>query len=149
VLDSRLRLDDGCQLVQSARQAPVWVVCGLEAPARPAAALERAGVRVVRLPIREGRVDLPCLLEELGRHSVTSLLVEGGAGVLGAFLEAGLADELFLFLAPKILADPGAVPLFRGAVRHAMTEAIDLPWIEVKRFGDDVLVHARFRAEIY
>ena len=55
-------------------------------------------------------VDLRALLDELGRREILTLLVEGGGQVHGAFLAAGLADEVALLLAPKLIG-AGGVPL--------------------------------------
>jgi len=112
VLDGRLRTPADCRLVRSADAAqPVIVATTKQAlAARPAAAetLRRAGVEVLALPAGEnGRgVAVPALLDELGRRQWTRLLIEGGAIVLRGVLDAGLADELWVFLAPRRLG-PG------------------------------------------
>ena len=67
------------------------------------------------LPQRDGRVDLDALLDELGRRKVTSLLVEGGAAVHGAFFDAGLPDEALAFLAPLIVGGGGGARAGRRA----------------------------------
>ena len=53
-------------------------------------------------------------LTELGRREITSLLVEGGAGLAGSFVDAGEVDELRLFVAPILLGGAGARPLAGG-----------------------------------
>ena len=73
----------------------------------------RPHISVCVLPADDmGRVSLPDLLTMLGEHSVTSLLVEGGAGVLGSFFAEELIDKVQLFLAPLIIGgkeSPGPV----------------------------------------
>lgn len=107
-----------------------------------ASALQAAGVQVARLPPgRAGGVDLVAALEELARRDVVHLLVEGGAGVFGGFLEAGLADEVLLFLAPRVLGS--GLSWASLSARARIDEAIPLaPW-RVEQLGPDVLLTAR------
>ncbi len=107
-----------------------------------AAALRAAGAQVVRLPPgRGGGVDLAAALQELARRDVVRLLVEGGAGVYGGFLEAGLADEVLLFLAPKVLGS--GLTWASLSARGRMGDAIPLaPW-RIEQLGPDVLLTAR------
>ncbi len=149
VLDSMLRLPLGSQLASTAHLSPVWVACTEEASTAKETQLREVGVEVLRVPSRKGRVDLPSLLKELGSRHVMSLLVEGGSRVLGAFIGEGLADEFFFFYAPKILSDPRAVPLATGKARRSMAEAFAVHNLTVRRFGQDVMLHGRFRKDIF
>lgn len=149
VLDSMLRLPKGSQLASTAHLSPVWVACAEEAAVEKETKLRDLGVEVLRMPSKNQRVDLSSLLKELGTRHMTSLLVEGGSRVLGAFIEEGLADEFFFFYAPKILADPRAVPLATGKARGSMAEAVAVYDLTIRRFGQDVMVHGRFRKEVF
>ncbi len=106
--------------------------------------LRSRGAEVVQIPGRAGKVDLRAVLEELGRREVVHLLVEGGAELFGQFLEAGLVDELLLFIAPKVLGD-GLSWAKLGSVRAKMAEAIDLAHSSLEQVGEDVLLTARLR----
>src|SRR5262249_24348894 len=109
VLDRRLRLPTTSQLVRTAREVPLLVVCATAAAASPPAdSLRAAGADVVGSPA------LPALLAELGRRDVTNLLVEGGPAILTAFLQAGQVDEAQVFIAPKLVGGP-APTAFAGA----------------------------------
>lgn len=101
--------------------------------------LEKRGAEVLRLPGRNGRVELRALLEELGRREILSLLVEGGGRVHGAFIAAGLADEVALFVAPKLIGG-GGVPLLDVEGPTRMAEAWRLGAVSTRRLGDDILV---------
>jgi diaminohydroxyphosphoribosylaminopyrimidine deaminase/5-amino-6-(5-phosphoribosylamino)uracil reductase len=110
VLDSSLRIPLDCRLVRSAGQSPV-IVATTSPACDKADRLRRVGVEILPLPPLGGKnhdratggVDLAALLEELGRRQFTRLVVEGGAKVLKAFLEADLADELLVFVCPSPL----------------------------------------------
>ncbi len=108
VVDSKLRVSPNCQLVQTARDIPTCVVTTLEASNVVGAALEEAGVSLVRVPATaEGRCDMRFALAELGAREVVSVLCEGGAELAGTLLAAGLVDELHVFVAPVLLGPRG------------------------------------------
>ncbi len=149
VLDSMLRLSPTSQLALTARKVPVWVTCSQAAPREKEKILSDAGVEVLRLPADEGRIDLALLLKECGRRHLTSLLVEGGGGVLGDFLEERLADAFYLFYAPKILGDPDAVPMVRGRPRSSIAEALPVYDLKARSVGNDIMISGRLREAIY
>lgn len=149
VLDTALRLRPESKLAKTAKDVPVWVFCGSEASSAGESELKKTGVEVIRLPLKDGRVEILPVLKELGRRNVTSLLVEGGSNVLGSFLEERLADEFYFFYAPKILADPKGIPMIRGATRQMMSEALEVHDVKVRRFGQDVLLSGRFTEKIF
>ncbi len=149
VLDSGLRLSAASHLARTAHKVPVWVACSEAAPRRKEDELIGAGVEVLRLPSAKGHIDLAALLHECGKRHLTSLLVEGGSRVLGDFLENGLADDFHFFHAPKILGDPEAVPMLRGWPRSAVSEALPVYDLRVRRLGDDVMFSGRLREAVY
>jgi riboflavin biosynthesis pyrimidine reductase len=65
----------------------------------------------IRVPSRDGELDLAAVLSDLASSGVQSVLVEGGGRTIGSFLRAGLADALALFVAPCLLGARGATPL--------------------------------------
>ena len=82
-------------------------------------------------------------LAELGRRGLTSLLVEGGAGIAGALLGAGEVDRLEVFIAPLVLG--GGLPLAAGEGLDRVADAAKPLAVEWRRSGDDMLASARLR----
>ncbi len=149
VLDSTLRLSLTSRLVQTAGEIPLWVACGMDAPADGEKRLRDMGAKVLRLPLKESRIDLRALLEVLGNSSLNSVLVEGGSRVHGAFLDEGLADDFHFFFAPKILGDLEAVPMIAGGIREKMSQAIAAYGMKVQAFGEDIMLSGKFRDRIF
>lgn len=85
-----------------------------------------------------GEVELPPALSRLGTLGVSSVLLEGGPTLAGAFLAAGLVDEVRAFVAPKLLG-AGIGPL-GGPTRGRMAQAPDLRNVTVEQVGPDVLL---------
>lgn len=140
VLDSELLTPEGAQVVRVASQAPVWIfhAPGVNA-ARRDALLER-GAHLFGVPRGDSGLDLEAVLRELARREVVRLLVEGGPTLHGGLLDGGLVDRVSVFVAPKLLNDPGGLPLTMGRPRERMGEALALRDTTMRRFGDDVLI---------
>ena len=86
--------------------------------------------------VREGRFDLDAVLRLLAERGVNEVQLEAGATLAGAFLAAGLVDEVLLYMAPVLLGQ-NARPLFDGLAIEAMTEKLRLTIVESRRIGDD------------
>jgi len=140
VLDSRLRLPLSARLLHLEAPAPTWVACTAPAPPEKRRALEDQGAQVLELPEDSGRVSLPALLDLLGARQVQSLLVEGGAQVLGAFFDQKLVQQFYFFYAPKILGGQTAPGMLGGQGVIRLEEAHIAQHLSIRRLGIDLLV---------
>lgn len=141
VLDSRLRLPLKSKLVKSA-DGDVVIFTAQRQDSPKARALRRAGVEIVRVPAQRGRLDLKAVLRELGKREMLNLLLEAGAELNGAALEAGIVDKMILFYAPKIMGT-GGVPMARIPSKW-FAKSSALANISVKTCGPDVVVEGYF-----
>lgn len=149
VLDSELRIPMDSRLVRTATTGAVWVVCRLDASEPKERSLGGAGVHVIRIASGDFGLDLPCLLKELGRRRISSLLVEGGGRVLGSFMQSGVADEFCFFFAPKVLGDPGGVSMLSGRPRPKLADCVRAYRVSTRKLGEDLLVCGGFREQLY
>lgn len=85
----------------------------------------------------EGQLDLAAVLALLGEAGINEVQVEAGATLSGAFLRAGLVDELLLYIAPVLLGERGR-PLFDGLGIDTMAQRLQLETVETRRVGDDL-----------
>jgi diaminohydroxyphosphoribosylaminopyrimidine deaminase / 5-amino-6-(5-phosphoribosylamino)uracil reductase len=136
VLDPRLRLSPASQLSLTARDAPLIVFTSEGADASAVEALKARGVEV--LGAGNGGRDLENVLKELGRRSIQSVLVEGGASVAGAFLSAGLVDKVSFFIAPLIIGGCDAPVAVGGTGAERISDAVRLRDVEISQHGPDV-----------
>ena len=139
VLDPRLTTGPDSELARTASKAPLIVFAGEEAPDRRAQPLRDAGADVVVAPMAEGGMDLPFVLDELGRRGIRGVLVEGGGETATGFVEGGLAQKLTLFYAPKLIGSEG-VPMIGSLRATRMAEALQFRVSEVEKVGEDVAV---------
>ena len=144
VFDSTARLPLDGRLVRTATEAPVIVVAGPEAPRGNVDALTNAGVEVIVRP-ENGPEGISAALLELGRRDLTSLLLEGGATLAGAFRDAGEIDELRLFIAPVLLGGSGARPILGGAGATRLGDAEHALEVRWEPVGRDMLARVRMR----
>ncbi|CBV43475.1 diaminohydroxyphosphoribosylaminopyrimidine deaminase / 5-amino-6-(5-phosphoribosylamino)uracil reductase RibD [Halomonas elongata DSM 2581] len=136
VVDSRLRLPLAAACLREPGRTLVATVDGHDDEHREK--LEQAGAEVVVLPAEEGgRVDLEALLSYLASHEeANEVLLETGATLAGAMLDAGLVDEMQLFVAPTLLGGE-ARPLFELPGLTRMDEQRPLDIRDIRAVGDD------------
>jgi diaminohydroxyphosphoribosylaminopyrimidine deaminase/5-amino-6-(5-phosphoribosylamino)uracil reductase len=137
IVDSRLRLPLRSEIVKSAQNDVV--VFTTESTDSPRAhALQRAGVEVVRVAPRRGRVNLEAVIRQLGNREILNVLLEAGAGLNGAALEASIVDKMILFYAPKIMGT-GGVPMARIPSRW-FPKSTALQNLKLEKSGPDFAV---------
>jgi diaminohydroxyphosphoribosylaminopyrimidine deaminase/5-amino-6-(5-phosphoribosylamino)uracil reductase len=141
VLDSRGQLSATSKLVQGIAEAPLLIVGSSRLDPGREAELRAAGAEVLNVAEEKGRPSVPVLLDELGRRRMTNVLVEGGAAVLGSFLDAGAIDEVHIFLAPRLVGGAGAKSPIAGRGVERIAEGLSFAHWELERIDSDVLWH--------
>jgi len=141
VVDSRLRLSTRSRLVRSARN-DLLVLTTESKESVEARALAKAGVEVIRVRAKSGRVALDEAMRELGRRQVLNVLLEAGAELNGAALEAGIVDKMILFYAPRIMGN-GGVPMARPSTR-AFEKLPPLKNVTLSPYDSDFIVQGYF-----
>ncbi len=140
VVDSRLEIAPEARVLQGG----ALVVTAQAEPARRAVLRER-GVEVLALPNGRGKVDLAELMRELARRGINEVLAEGGARLNGALLEAGVVDELVVYLAPRLLGHRARgmadIPELR-----TLDKGWDLRFADVRQVGADLRLLVRLEA---
>ncbi|MCC7114307.1 MAG: bifunctional diaminohydroxyphosphoribosylaminopyrimidine deaminase/5-amino-6-(5-phosphoribosylamino)uracil reductase RibD, partial [Burkholderiales bacterium] len=105
------------------------------------------GVEVLPLPDGDGRVDLGALMRALGARGVNELHVEAGARLNGALLDAGLIDEVLLYVAPDVIGDPARGLFTRPAPLAALDGITRCAWERIDRVGRDLRILLRVERE--
>jgi diaminohydroxyphosphoribosylaminopyrimidine deaminase/5-amino-6-(5-phosphoribosylamino)uracil reductase len=137
VLDSALRLPPSSRLVRSAREVPVWVVCGAEASRAAEENLRAAGAVVLRTAERQGRLDLAATLKLVAGRGISRLMVEGGPTLAAALLTADLIDDAVLFRSDKVVGGDG-IDALDGLPLTALTQSPRLMAVHSEAIGPDI-----------
>jgi diaminohydroxyphosphoribosylaminopyrimidine deaminase/5-amino-6-(5-phosphoribosylamino)uracil reductase len=111
-------------------------------------ALEEKGVEVIVTSLKNDRVDLVFLMKALGERKIDSVLLEGGSELNYSALEEGLVDKVNAFIAPKILGGNTAKTSVGGLGKAKMKEAISLKGIDIKSFGDDIMIEGYIEGRV-
>ncbi|MCH7727037.1 MAG: bifunctional diaminohydroxyphosphoribosylaminopyrimidine deaminase/5-amino-6-(5-phosphoribosylamino)uracil reductase RibD [Planctomycetes bacterium] len=143
VLDSRASLSTDSQLVRTVNEAPVLIVAGPDLLDTKRQQLTDAGCDVLVCDAASRGERLVQLLSELGKRRMTNVLVEGGGQVLGSLLDAGLIDEIHLFLAPKIVGGAAAPSPFAGDGVQSIAQAIQLRDLRIELLDQDVYIRGQ------
>ncbi len=146
VLASRATIPSDCQLVTTAREAPVMIVVSSAAKQEDCRRLELAGCEVVCVDGQTETARLRQLVLLLGQRDWTNVLVEGGSHVLGAFLDARLFNEVHVFIAPCLIggaAAPG--PCGAIGIEH-MNAAVSFQTCEFRQVDRDFYFRGRWES---
>ena len=139
VLDSHLRIPLDCKLMATSKKAPVLILTtqqALRANPQIVEKITKKGAEVLAYPEHYGSSNLHFLTCELAKRDIAQLLVEGGPTVIASFLKEQLADQIIIYIAPKILGRSGSVGISESL--GELVEAVGLHHVEIERFGDDV-----------
>jgi diaminohydroxyphosphoribosylaminopyrimidine deaminase/5-amino-6-(5-phosphoribosylamino)uracil reductase len=143
VIDRRLIIPLGSKVLNTASDGPVMVITtheSMEHHSRKVEAIQKHGAKVVAVVSKAGRCDLVAAMAALARCGVQKVLVEPGPHLAAAFLSQDAADEVRIYIAPKILAGTGAADI--GTVLSGLPHSMDLKDVEVTQFGSDVRIRA-------
>lgn len=147
VLDDSLQVPLTFRLLRTTKTSPVLIYTREETAKADPKAVERItkkGAEVLTYPDTQHGSNLPFLLESLSNRGIAQVLVEGGPTVLASFLKQGLADEICVYVSPKVLGATGAAPI--GEPMADMVQAIQLRHVNIKAFGEDVRISGTLAA---
>jgi diaminohydroxyphosphoribosylaminopyrimidine deaminase/5-amino-6-(5-phosphoribosylamino)uracil reductase len=137
VLDSRGRTPLDARLLRNGNGASTIIATTDAMPREHEARLVERGARVLRVPSKDGRVDLKVLWARLWELGLCSILIEGGAQVAGAFLRAQLVDRVVWFVAPKLIG--AGREAISGFDLHELSAAPRLSKVLWEAVGEDMM----------
>jgi len=142
VLDRCLRVPLDCKLLDTADKADTLIFTSDKAAQTKPQITEqiiRKGAELLTCPDTTNNSNLHFLLDELSKRSITQLLVEGGATLIASFLKENLADEICVYIAPKILGAQAKADITYPMTE--LTETLDLHCANIRHLGSDVCIN--------
>jgi diaminohydroxyphosphoribosylaminopyrimidine deaminase/5-amino-6-(5-phosphoribosylamino)uracil reductase len=134
IVDSKLRLSPRSRIVKTADD-DLLVFTSVVLRSARARSLQKAGVEIVSMKERAGRIDLNAVLKELGKREILSVLLEAGSALNGAALAADIVDKVFLFYAPRFAGETRVPFATAKNLKHA-----PLRNLNIRQFGPDCAV---------
>ena len=148
VLDSKLELPLNSKVFVDGL-APTLVVTGQNVPAAKINNFsELTGVEVIQVPMEKNKLSLKSLLQELSKRKLSSILIEGGSQVHGAFLDENLIQRIYAFIAPKIVGGTNSLSPVGGLGKARIAESLVLREQELIGLGKDILITGRVGKEV-
>ncbi len=138
VVDSHLRTPATAKLFQNS--GPVYIAT-IESGAARHKVLADTGAVPIELPAVNGQVDLVALMQHLTKLECNEILVEAGATLNGALLQAGLLDELVIYMAPCVLGDT-ARGMFHLPPFENLGQRLELQLTDMRMIGHDLRILA-------
>jgi diaminohydroxyphosphoribosylaminopyrimidine deaminase/5-amino-6-(5-phosphoribosylamino)uracil reductase len=102
------------------------------------------GIRHIRPARADAEYSLTDLMRRLPQENIHSVLVEGGGATFTSFLRQGLADRLYLFVAPKLIGD--GLPWYKAGAPDGLEAAPKLELLRAEKFGTDLMLTGRLAA---
>ena len=141
ICDSHLRTPLDSRIIKTANEYETILATCSEDEIRKSKYTEK-GVSVLTLPGADKRVDIAALLQELGKRSIDSVLVEGGAQLNWSVLQTGLVNKVYCYIAPKIFGGEDAKSPVAGQGFPTPSAAVLLKSPKVTALGDDLLIES-------
>lgn len=141
VVDSHFVIPLDAKLLQGGEE--VFIFTANDGNPEKNTALSKMGVRVIVLPNTKGQVDLEKMMTALADFGMNEVLVEAGCGLNGALVEAGLANEMIIFLAPHLLGN-NAQGMVQLPELINLGQKKTLKIHDLRMIGQDIRVIARF-----
>ncbi len=142
IVDPELKTPVSARIFSADSPAPVLIAASAEAAKTSRArALIRKGAEIIPCRLTgKGRIDLSYLLRKLAQREIAGVLIEGGGMLVGTCFDSRLVDEVYFFIAPKIIGGEAAVSSVRGKGITGLKQAITLRDSKLLRLGGDFLV---------
>jgi len=142
VLDTHLSISPDASILNLDSNSDTILITGNTVSEAKKKRVVKKGVRLIVQPVKNNQVDMKSLMVDLGSIGITSLLIEGGGGVIASAFGSGIVDKALFFYAPKILGGDDGTPICRGPGPQLMKDCIRAKNIRVRKFDDDVLIEA-------
>jgi diaminohydroxyphosphoribosylaminopyrimidine deaminase/5-amino-6-(5-phosphoribosylamino)uracil reductase len=140
IVDTHLRISHSARVLNNDSKALTFIVTGEKVNKQLINHVERGNTSIIRCPVKCNHIDLQAMMVILGKKSITSILFEGGAGLMGSIIRERLVDKFLIFKAPKLLGGNDGVPMATGKGPVHMGESFSLRDMYVKKYGEDILI---------
>ena len=144
IVDTKASISMESQIVKTARDyRTILAISGQRSVISKLEMLKSFNVEILCCEEKDGHVDINDLMNKLGAMGIDSLLLEGGATLNAAFLESGCVDEIYSFIAPKIIGGTNSKSPIAGKGIDMMKDAIMLKDIKIEQFDNDILIKCK------
>lgn len=143
IVDSKASISLNSQIVKTSCECRTIIAHTNSAPQENIEKLNSLNVETLLCEEKDGHVDINDLMNKLGQKGIDSLLLEGGSCLNAAFLQAGCVDEVYAFIAPKIIGGTQSKSPIGGQGIELMKDAITFDKVEIEQIENDILIKCK------
>ncbi len=144
IVDSALRIPMDAKVLRHQNEPHTILAHDKQASVEKLKILREGGVKTIQTNSEYGKnVDLSKLMTELGKMSIDGILLEGGGTLNYSALKAGIVDEVFFFVAPKIVGGTHAKTPVEGKGVDVMNNAFKFKEMKTMNVGEDLMIRAK------
>ena len=140
IVSGKGSISTSAKIFNNAHKERVIYVANASLPLIRKKKLQKIGVEVLLVKYKKKKVDLPLLMDALGKMKITSIMIEGGSEISGNALKEKLIDKLIYFLAPKIIGGKNAPGPVGGQGISRIEDFIEVKEISIEKLGNDFVI---------
>ena len=140
IVSGKGSISTSAKIFNNAHKERVIYVANASLPLIRKKKLQKIGVEVLLVKYKKKKVDLPLLMDALGKIKITSIMIEGGSEISGNALKEKLVDKLIYFLAPKIIGGKNAPGPVGGQGISRIEDFIEVKEISIEKLGNDFVI---------
>jgi len=140
IVDTHLRISPDARLLNDDADVMNFIITGEKVDPERIKRVERVNTSVIRCPVKDSHIDLAELMDILGKKSITSILFEGGAALMGSMIGERLVDKFMIFKALKLLCAGDGIPMATGKGPVCMNDSLKLERTKIRKVGSDILI---------
>ncbi|MBO5854596.1 MAG: bifunctional diaminohydroxyphosphoribosylaminopyrimidine deaminase/5-amino-6-(5-phosphoribosylamino)uracil reductase RibD [Bacteroidales bacterium] len=146
IVDTKASISTESQIVKTAKEYKTILVHTKSASHDNIEKLHSLNVETLICEEKDNHVDINDLMTKLGQKGIDSLLLEGGSCLNAAFLQAGCVDEVYAFIAPKIIGGEHSKSPIGGKGIELMKDAITFNKVEIEQIENDILIKGKIKS---
>jgi diaminohydroxyphosphoribosylaminopyrimidine deaminase/5-amino-6-(5-phosphoribosylamino)uracil reductase len=143
VIDSKLRLPKRYHLLD--RRGCTIVIYDTNVQKIPNHLLNKENIILAQVDIKAAKKDFNIIVKKLNSLSIKRILIEGGSEIIASALFSKSVDDIYLFVAPKIIGGREAIPLVGGRGVDKIDKALKVRRLKIREIGTDLLIRGRMR----
>ncbi len=146
IVDTKASISLDSNIVKTSKEYKTIIAHADSASQENIEKLNALNVETLLCDEKDGHVDINDLMIKLGQKGIDSLLLEGGSCLNAAFLQAGCVDEVYTFIAPKIIGGEHSKSPIGGQGIELMKDAITFDKVEIEQIENDILIKGKIKS---
>lgn len=142
VVDAKLKLSGKYNLLNG--KIPTVVIYDKKVKKIPPV-FKKEGIILAAVDIASAKKDFNIIIEKLNSMSLKTVLIEGGGAIISSAVFSKCVDDLYIFIAPKIIGGGNSVSVVGGRGVEKIADAVKVKNMRVKKIASDILITGKIK----